>query len=226
MIYALNPSPPIKAKKISYGLICVSLSEGCVIINVNPPYITPLKRNKGHISLNWNQTYDLMLGATAYPEGTFSLPKGHKEKIDKQNILRTQVREFVEETGLYHPKFKDISKLEVYGGFTEEWVGLNNVYYSVEYSLFVINKMAELKRTKKSLINITQLLSLRKYRYNNRYDLLKQFTIIPIECLGNFINHNKYAQIRDINVDGIVKIMVEKYKYQKNNGLSNNFTCY
>lgn len=220
MMYSIVPAGPIKrSSHVSYGLICVSLDEQSAIVVVSPPYIAlnlygksksiPQKQS---LTLNSNQAYDIMLGSfkNGFAEGTFTLPRGHREKVDMGNNTRTKIREFVEETGLWHPQFENLSSLPLYHDFKEEWIGLNNVYYRANYSLFIVKSIKEFQIVENKQRQINSLLfSNRKvnYKYNARYDLFNRYTFIPLQCLGMFMNNNKYKRIIDINVDRIKKIM-------------------
>lgn len=183
---------------------------------VSPPYISlnayakRRRRKRGIFTLNSNQAYDLMLGAfeNGYAEGTFTLPRGHREKMDKQDHVRTKMREFVEETGLWHRQFHPHHP-ELYHNFHEEWIGLNNVHYKADYSLFVVNTIEELQKTERHM---------NENDYNDRYDILKRHAFVPLKDLNVLINNNKYKRIVDIDVERINDIVQRKIKTQQFSG--------
>ena len=145
--------------KKSYGIICILLDKMEVIMTENIPYIRPTKRNK--IILNYNELYNLQM--SSFPNGglterQYVFPKGRIDKLDYDNGCEyTKVREFIEETKYYSPKLmelveqhfgnaKFVSLLnnpdnQVY----EEWIGLDENRYSVEYALFIIDSINDLK---------------------------------------------------------------------------------
>lgn len=232
MKYAVASSRPRRAPRTSYGLICVSLLERKVVTILSPPYISqniyaPTQSKRYHslkfsacpspkiIKLNSNQGYDLMLGSfeNGFAEGTFALPRGHKENIDGRNTVQTKIREFVEETGLFHPQFRYPATMKLYHNFNEEWIGLNNVHYKANYSVFVIKSMNELINVEKNKRDIISLLYQKniqnRYRYSIKYDSLKKAADIPIENLNLYLNNNKYKRIVDVDVDRIVEIVNE-----------------
>ena len=138
--------------------------------------------------------------------------------------MNTKIREFVEETGLYHPQFKCPSKMNVFHNFKEEWIGLDNVHYKANYSLFIVQSLSELVEIEKNQQNIIELLysdSSKKhlrtcgnkcYYYNEKYDSKKIPTDIPIEYLNLFMSNNKYFRIVDIDLDQIINILDSHYK--------------
>ena len=224
MIYGIVPTPPKRAPRTSYGLICVSLLERSVVMIVGPPYISQDILGSKYlrddwptiVKLNSNQSYDLLLGSfeNGFAEGTFTLPRGHEEKIDGGNSESTKIREFVEETGLFHPQFRHPASIQLFHNFYEEWIGLDNVHYRVDYSVFICNSLGEfihIERTKPNILkllypNVSQNMR-KRYRYNNKYDSLKKPINIPIEYLNMFISNNKYQRIVDINVDKIINLL-------------------
>lgn len=225
MKYSVFSTKPKKNTKISYGLICVSRLESAVIMVVSPPYLAAAasmyhrKKETNHgisITINGNQAYDLMLGSfkNGFAEGTFTLPRGHVEKIDKGNLTSTKIREFVEETGLFHPQFKEHANLKLDDNFEEQWVGLDNILYRANYSLFIVDSVQEFIPVEKSKNTITKLLfpndKETKYVYNARYDLHKKPVSVSIECLNVFINNSKYSILMNIDVNRI-KHCIKKY---------------
>lgn len=224
MKYSLVPTSPERSAHVSYGLICVSSVEECAIVVVSPPYVAlniynhSVKRKKV-VTLNSNQGHDIMLGSfkNGFAEGTFTLPRGHRDRVDENDDVRTKIREFVEETGLYHPQFKDYSTLRLHHDFYEEWIGLNNVHYKANYSLFIVNSIKEFVPVERKQPQISKLLFSNKrvnYRYNARYDLFNRYAFISLRHLGIFMNNNKYKRIVDVDVDKIVKI-VDREKKKK-----------
>lgn len=237
MKYAPVSTRPKRASRTSYGLICVSLLERKVVTILCPPYVSqniyaPTHSKKYHylpvtsspspriVKLNSNQGYDLMLGSfeNGFAEGTFTLPRGHEEKIDGRNTNKTKIREFVEETGLFHPEFRYPDTIHLFDNFNEEWIGLNNVRYKVNYSVFIIKSLKELvnvENNKRDVISLLYPEFCKEYRYNDKYDALKKTADIPIEQLNIFLNNNKYKRIVDIDVDRIVKILDDNFSIKK-----------
>ena len=214
-----------RASHVSYGLICAALIEKSVIVVVSPPYVS-LNLYASHykrkslppgqtLILNSNQGYDLMLGSfkNGFAEGTFTLPRGHCDKVDKNNKIRTKIREFIEETGLYHPLFQNHSNMDLYHNFDEEWIGLNDVQYKANYSLFIVKSMSEFIPVEKKHINRLLFPNdyYKSYKYNAKYDLFNKYNYISIDYLDMFLNNNKYKRLVDINVDRIRNI-IKKYK--------------
>ena len=150
-------------KKWSYGIICVSLEEGYMVINKSLPYIKSQlienSNNNGYNTLNTNEKYNITLNM--FPnttlEGEYTLPKGKIDVMDQNNTIYTKLREFIEETKLTHPDFSTIANNhyaypDTFQSFLndknnivrESWMGLNGVTYYCEYSVFVIQSLKEL----------------------------------------------------------------------------------
>ena len=108
--------------------------------------------------INSNVKYNLLMASFPFGtvEGQFGLPKGRMDSIDCGNPTNTKIREFIEETRYVHPSMLKIATHHYQdpnyiSPFTdknyrvvEEWEGLNNCVYWVEYTVFFIKSMDEL----------------------------------------------------------------------------------
>ena len=161
--YLLSPRNNNKKllPKKSYGIMCISMDER-VLMNHSPPYFTQRYQYKqcGTYRFNSNMRYNLLMASFPYGtvEGQYGLPKGRIEPIDFCNTENTKIREFIEETRHYHPLMLKYAKSQDFRNpaeyfpsvFTdttfrvqEEWVGLNNCSYWVEYTILFIKSMNE-----------------------------------------------------------------------------------
>lgn len=217
----------VRASGCSYGLLCVSASEELAILNLSPSYIyQDIYFSKGstygYRTMMKQQAVDLVLGS--FPggtsEGMYTIPRGHKDSIDGCNLVTTKIREFIEETRLYHDDFYSPEKRDCLSNqcITEEWVGLNNVRYTANYSIFIVNKLSELRKTEdvnETLKDIFPRLRkknkyFRKHRYTRHFDSIKQVSRIPLHQLQELLNRSKSQNIIPFDVKPIYKA-IKKY---------------
>ena len=245
-----QPSPPKSntRSRYSYGLLCIS-SDGYVVMNESPSYFT--QHNKyltvndgayGTFSLNSNLRYNLQLAGfpNATVESQFAPPRGKKESIDQNSVINTKVREFVEETKLFHPKLNNITANHAHDPFfrsfftdsnftlEEEWVGLDNNKYWVQYSVFVIDSIRELQRcgclTRNYILNRIHSFSLTsdtlkqeyadKYKFNAMLDYRKRTVALPIKDAVFHMNNHKMRSIKSIREEDLMNCIK---KYHTNN---------
>lgn len=226
---------------LSYGILCVSLDGLTVIMTESPAYFAQQNNYRyagGNFSLNSNLRYNLLLSSfpNGIVEGQYSLPRGKPDPIDNDNVILTKIREFMEETKLYHPKLLELASEHYrdpnYKSFftdntftvTEEWQGLNNVTYRMQYSIFVIPSMDELKAVSGGCIgdfitdnmrnNIpasVRKIFLKKYDSKNRIDCMKKLRNIPLSEALFLMNTHKLKRIKSVTVDQVLSA-IKKYR--------------
>lgn len=160
---AVKMAPPQRRQqqhpRRSYGIMCVS-EEGFVLMNESPSYFTQRSHYKttGKFNVNSNIRNNLLMASFPYGtvEGQFGLPKGRLDAIDCGNLINTKIREFIEETRCYHPilldyatqHYRDPSYISPFTDkafqVVEEWIGLDNCLYWVEYTVIFIKSLDEL----------------------------------------------------------------------------------
>ena len=169
--------------KRSYGIICIILDKMKVIMTENIPYPRPPAK-ENNIELNFNELYNLQM--SSFPDGglterQYTFPKGRIDNLDYNKKREfTKVREFIEETKYYSPAllelanqhFKDQNFVSVLNNVEnqvyEEWIGLDDKRYSVEYAIFIINSLSELKyiaQNKKNTISPSLITTAIPYCY-------------------------------------------------------------
>ena len=150
---------PLQQPKRSYGIICVS-REGEVLMNESPSYFTQTSHYKpmGKFSINSNIRNNLLFASFPHgtSEGQYGFPKGRIDAIDCGCVINTKIREFIEETRCYHPILLKYAthhyrNPKYISPFTdnlfqveEEWVGLDNLSYWVQYTIIIIPSLDEL----------------------------------------------------------------------------------
>ena len=215
----------------SYGLICVSASDQLAIINTSPSYIYQDiyfggKSKSGFKKMTHQQAADLVIGS--FPggtcEGMYTLPRGHCDPIDGGNMVTTKIREFIEETRLYHDDFFSPEKRDRLRDYciTEDWVGLNNVRYTANYSVFVVDKLSELRTTQ----NVNQTLKsifprlrrknkyFKRHSFTQRFDAIKRVSEISIRQLPDLLNGSKSKSLIPFDNQCIYEA-IKKYTHDR-----------
>jgi len=194
------------------------------------------------ITLNSNEHYNLLLAS--FPNGTvegqFCPPRGKIDAIDNNDTSITKVREFLEESKFSHsilpllsknhfqnPNYKSILNSAEHC-VTEEWIGLDNNRYRVEYCVLIIKSLKELEYIGKrnnvpSKCIIDKLLPTniynkstinhyrRRFKYNANLDKLKQTIALPITLALAHLNTHKLKIIKSIESKKLFSL-IKKYE--------------
>ena len=238
MIFDRNTKTNNKLKK-SYGILCVTAQQPHqILLNHSPSYPVTQVTVNNNFNLNYQELYNIFL--SSFPnhvgEGEYTLPRGRPEIIDLNITINTKIREFIEETKLYHndferiinehyinPNYKSIFNDNDYK-IQEKWVGLDKKRYFAEYTVVVINDREELKATNDPLDVFQNYLFfnqadksimnryLKKFRYDLPIDNLKIPKFIPLEEGLKKMNIYREERILDLDENKIRDIIYKTHK--------------
>jgi len=255
MILTCNPSYFIQRLQSSRQRVNSNCASSCDVLQQTlPSLMTPLIPSSSsssssfhniicrQIILNSNEHYNLLLAS--FPNGTvegqFCPPRGKIDAIDNNDTSITKVREFLEESKFSHsillllsknhfqnPNYKSMLNNAEHC-VTEEWIGLDNNRYRVEYCVFIIKSLRELEYIGKrnnvpSKYIINKLLPTNKYHkstinhyrrrfpFNANLDKLKQTIALPIPLALAHLNTHKLKIIKSIESKKNFHL-IKKYK--------------
>ena len=225
-----------KQPRRSYGIMCADES-GNVLMNESPPYFTQKSQYKsiGQFNLNSNIINNLLLASFPYgtSEGQFGLPKGRIDAIDYGSTINTKIREFIEETRHYHPillhystrHYRDSNYVSPFTDnicqVAEEWVGLDNCLYWVEYTIIFIPSLSELiflgneLQTREFLLRELPVIAnaddkikkdyKKKYHFGSQVDNLKTTREFTHRLALFHLDCNKLRKVKSINENNILQ---------------------